>query len=90
MEVNCHHFALAILPTMKKFSQYPLEEMLCGPRNQSDAVDKSHLPAGNHTIICQLFSPLLFYRTDFVFKNVFKIYRARGTARKTHLYTEIF
>lgn len=88
--MNCPHFALATLPTVKKSSQYPLEETLGGPRNQSDAVDKSRLPAGNHTIIRQLFSPLLFHRTDFVFKNAFKIYRARGTAREAHLYTEIF
>jgi hypothetical protein len=90
MEVNCHHFALATLRTMKKSSHYPLEETLGGPHNQSDAVDKSRLPAGNHTIIRQLFSPLLFHRTDFVFKNAFKIYRARGTACKTRLSTDIF
>jgi hypothetical protein len=90
MEVNCHHFALATLPTMKKSSQYPMEETLCGPHNQSDAADKCRLLAGNHTIILQLFSPLLFHYTDFVFKNAFKIYRARGTAHKTRLYTEIF
>jgi len=88
--VNLHHFALATLPTMKKSSQYTLEETLGGPHNESDAVDKSCLSAGNHTIIRQLFSPLLFHCTDLVFKNVFKIYRARGTARKTHLYTDVF
>jgi hypothetical protein len=76
MEVNHHHFALGTLPTMKKSSQYPLEEMLGGPHNQSDAADKSRLPAGNHATIRHLFSPLLFHCIDFVLKNAFKIYRA--------------